>query len=112
MSLSTEGKRNSSLNDAQIKSLKGEITAAIVREHLSEFSLLDVRTYLEREQFSIGGLHIPLDELSMRINEIPVDKRLVVYCKIGIRSLAAIDILKSVGYPSDLLNLKNGIQDF
>ena len=112
MSLSTEGKRNSSLDDAQIKLLKGEVTAAIVREHLSEFSLLDVRTYLEREQFNIGGLHIPLDELLMRVNEIPVDKKLVVYCKMGIRSLAAIDLLKGAGYPLGLLNLKNGIQDF
>ena len=114
MSLSTEENKKGGLSsdEAQIKPLKGDVTAAIVRENLSEFNLLDVRTYLEREHFNIGGMHIPLDELSMRISEIPIDKKLVVYCKMGIRSLAAIDILRNADYPSGLLNLKNGIQDF
>ena len=92
--------------------MKEEVTATTVCENLAEFNLLDVRTYLERQQLNIGGMHIPLDELSMRVSEVPVDKTLVVYCKMGIRSLAAIDILRSAGYPSDLLNLKNGLQDF
>ena len=114
MSLSEEDNNKGGLSsdESQLKALKGEVTAATVRENLGGFNLLDVRTYLEREYFNIGGMHIPLDELSTRLSEIPIDKKLVVYCKMGIRSLAAIDILKSANYPSDLLNLKNGIQDF
>ena len=92
--------------------VENEVSALVLKEKFKDYNLLDVRTYLEREHFNIGGMHIPLDELSIRISEIPVDKKLVVYCKMGIRSLAAIDILRNADYPSGLLNLKNGIQDF
>ena len=87
MSLSTEENKKGGLSsdEAQIKPLKGDVTAAIVRENLSEFNLLDVRTYLEREHFNIGVMHIPLDELSMRISEIPVDKNVAMTGEITLR---------------------------
>jgi adenylyltransferase/sulfurtransferase len=76
----------------------------------NEHHLIDVRTYKERAENHIGGLHIPLDEISKRINEIPKNQNLVVYCKSGKRSLAAIQILTKNGWPKEqLINLKNGI---
>ena len=73
------------------------------------FLLLDVRTYPEREIKHIGGIHIPLDELSARWEEIPQDQPLLVYCKAGIRSQMAIQFLKQVGFKNSLVNLSGGI---
>lgn len=69
---------------------------------------LDVRT---NEEFKAGGIpesiHIPLDELRERIAELPRDRHIVVSCRSGIRSYAAIRILKQSGF-EQLSNLSGG----
>ena len=50
-------------------------------------ALLDVRTQEERQEFNIGGYHIPLSELTQRWQELPKDQTLVVYCRSGGRNL-------------------------
>ena len=73
-----------------------------------EFRLLDVRRDDERELVSLGGVHIPLDQLSERYSELPHDKLpLIVYCHHGVRSLHATQFLKMHGY--DALSLRGGI---
>ena len=86
-----------------------EISISILKENLSLYNLLDVRRIDEREQNNIGGVHIPLHELSIRIEDVPLDKPLVVYCKAGIRSKMAIDILKDAKLNIELINLDKGI---
>lgn len=72
------------------------------------FHLLDVRRLDEREISSLGGIHIPLDELEARFEEIPHDKLpLIVYCHHGVRSLYATQFLKFHGF--DALSLRGGI---
>jgi rhodanese-related sulfurtransferase len=72
------------------------------------FHLLDVRRSDEREIASLGGFHIPLDELEARFSELPHDKwPLIVYCHHGVRSLYATQFLKFQGY--DALSLRGGI---
>lgn len=73
-----------------------------------EFNFLDVRRDDEREIASLGGIHIPLDELQTRFEELPRDKKpLIVYCHHGVRSLHATQFLKYHGY--DALSLRGGI---
>lgn len=86
-----------------------ELTFAELKDNADNYNVLDVREQYEREQYHIGGLHIPLDELSLRLNELPQNKSLVVYCKAGIRSKKAIDIIKEYGFKQQVLNLKGGI---
>jgi adenylyltransferase/sulfurtransferase len=86
-----------------------EITLAELKKTTEKYTLLDVRTYLEREQYIIGGIHIPLHELENRFSEIPVQKDVVVYCKAGVRSKMAIEILERKGLKTSFINLKNGI---
>lgn len=61
--------------------------------------LVDVRT---PEEFSSGHIHgavnIPLDSLANRLDEIPTDQPVVVYCRSGNRSAQAVQILKQAGY--------------
>ena len=86
-----------------------DITYNAYRAQTTNYNLLDVRTYAERDKFHIGGLHIPLDELKERYNEIPQDKPLVVYCASGMRSQAAISFLFEENFNANLVNLKNGL---
>ncbi len=86
-----------------------DITYSAYRTQTTNYNLLDVRTDAERDKFHIGGLHIPLDELKERYNEIPQDKPLVVYCKSGMRSQAAISFLFEENFNANLVNLKNGL---
>lgn len=86
-----------------------EITLAELKKTPEKYTLLDVRTHFEREQYTIGGIHIPLHELENRFLEIPIQKDVVVYCKAGARSKIAIEILVRKGLKTSFINLKNGI---
>jgi rhodanese-related sulfurtransferase len=61
--------------------------------------LLDVRRPDERAKGLIpGSIHIPLDELRSRMNELPRDHEIVVYCNSGQRSFFACRILTQNGF--------------
>ena len=86
-----------------------EITKNELESNLEYYNLLDVREDYERAQHHIGGQHIPLGDLKHRLDEVSQDKDLVVYCKAGMRSKMAIEIIKDSGFKMQLLNLKGGI---
>jgi len=85
-----------------------EISLEILENEKDVYNLLDVREDWERAEYHIGGLHIPLGELQERISELQSDKDLVVYCKSGVRSKKAIELLKKANFSKSLLNLKDG----
>ena len=70
--------------------------------------LIDVREEWERAEFHIGGLHIPVSEIFERIDEIPVDIPVVLYCRKGIRSMMVIQRLTN-NNNYNLINLTGGI---
>lgn len=86
-----------------------EITIKELKKLVFRYELLDVRTDFERNELNIGGIHIPLNDLPSRFNEIPSKNPIIVYCKSGVRSLHAIDYLKQKGFKNQLINLKGGI---
>lgn len=100
---------NYDLNCALTRQAISEITMKELKSSQEEYTLLDVRTLLEREYFNIGGLHIPLQELDSSFDEINTDKQIIVYCKAGMRSEMAIHILKEKGLKNNLINLKGGL---
>ena len=85
----------------------------IVEENSGEsltdtYTLLDVRSPEENAQGAIpGSLNIPNTELRERINEVPNDKPIVVYCGVGLRGYLAERILRQKGY-EDVYNLSGG----
>ncbi len=73
-----------------------------------DFFLLDVRTPSEYAAQAIEGAHlIPLQELGYRINELPKNKDIVVYCRVGNRSAYASALLAQQGFR--VKNLEGGI---
>ncbi len=71
--------------------------------------VLDVRTDGEWKRGHVpGAVHIPLDELRQRLNELPQDRTIYPYCGVGVRSYAATRILLQNGF--DVRNLSGGYQ--
>lgn len=72
------------------------------------FLLLDVRTPQENAAQAIeGSVLIPLQELGSRIQDLPKDREIVVYCRTGSRSAFACSHLAGMGY--NVKNLEGGI---
>jgi rhodanese-related sulfurtransferase len=74
----------------------------------ANITLLDIRTHKEIKVASIGGIHIPLNELSTRINELDQKSHIIIYCHHGVRSLGAVGILQSHGF-NQVQHLRGGI---
>ncbi len=77
-------------------------------ENKEDIILIDVREPHEHEAFNIGGKLIPLTELMEHMDEIPKDKEVVLYCKMGVRSQIAIQRLERFGF-TNLVNLTGGV---
>jgi NADPH-dependent 2,4-dienoyl-CoA reductase/sulfur reductase-like enzyme/rhodanese-related sulfurtransferase len=70
--------------------------------------LLDVRAWGEVKKGKLeGAVHIPIDELRDRLDELDRNRPIVVYCHIGVRGHAAARILLANGF-TNVKNLKGG----
>jgi len=70
--------------------------------------LLDVRNLNEFETSHVrGALHIPVDELRFRLDEVPKDRPIAVHCRSGFRSHLALRILKENGW-TNIRNITGG----
>ncbi|MEI7579932.1 MAG: FAD-dependent oxidoreductase [bacterium] len=73
--------------------------------------ILDVDEPAEREiGFIANSINIPLNELRSRLPELPRDKKIHVYCQVGLRGYIACRILKLNGY--DAYNLSGGYKTY
>lgn len=74
--------------------------------------VLDVRTVREFESEHIeGAVNINVNELSSRLDEVPRNEAILVYCRSGSRSVTASNILVDAGY-SDVYNMLGGMNDW
>ena len=77
---------------------------------LSKITLVDVRT---PDEFALGSLkgavNIPLDDMRERMQEIPQDKPVYLYCGVGLRGYLASNILLMNGY-KEVKNLIGGLK--
>ena len=81
--------------------------AELARRHAAGAYVLDVRQPDEYEAGHVpGAILVPLDQLAERQAEIPRDHALLVICKSGGRSAAAVRALTAAGY--DATNVAGG----
>lgn len=74
-----------------------------------DFLLLDVRTPMEHAVQTLEGSYlIPIKELNYRVNELPRDREIIVYCRVGNRSAFAAAYLSRMGFK--VKNLEGGIE--
>ncbi len=81
-------------------------------ESRDDFNLIDVREIQEYKAGSIeGAKNYPLDELREFLEEIPQDKRTVVFCEVGLRGYVAARILMQSGF-DNVQNLIGGMKTY
>lgn len=79
---------------------------------LNNSLILDVRTKEEYDLGTINGaVNIPLDELRSRLDEIPKDKDIYVFCQVGLRAYVALRLLSNKGY-KNAANLSGGFKTY
>jgi rhodanese-related sulfurtransferase len=92
-----------------VSELSADEVARRLKEAPKRVVLLDVREPYERALAKIEpSLHIPMSEVPERIEEIPKDREVIVYCHGGARSMMVAGYLSSRGYRS-VANLSGGI---
>jgi molybdopterin/thiamine biosynthesis adenylyltransferase/rhodanese-related sulfurtransferase len=74
------------------------------------YELIDVRNDDEREQFNIGGRHIPLLRLKENTITISQNKPTVFYCASGKRSAEAVKQIKNKYPDANVFSLEGGIK--
>lgn len=83
--------------------------ARALLEKNKKIFLLDVRTPQEYSQARLPGtVLIPINEFERRIQEVPRNKTILVYCAVGSRSKAVAEYLSKNGY-KDVYNMTDGI---
>ncbi len=74
----------------------------------SKVLLIDVRTKMEYSIGTIdGSVNMPVDELRDRINEIPIEKDIYLFCQVGLRGYIAARMLIQKGFKT-VKNLSGG----
>lgn len=88
-----------------------EITVQELKQKIDskeDFQLIDVREPFEYEMSNLNGLNIPLAGVVIEASKISKDKPVIMQCRSGARSAAALMQLEQLGY-TNLFNLKGGI---
>ncbi len=104
---------NYSLFRDTIDSISSERTRKIVSSRdFDQYQLVDVRQPGEYAKGHLpGALLIPLGDLAARAGELDDHKQTIVYCRSGVRSKTAGQILTRLGF-DQVLNLKGGITSY
>ncbi len=77
--------------------------------------LVDVREPVEYKEYCIAkAFNIPLSQLLVGIHQIPnlTKKKLVLHCKVGIRSMMGCQALEKDGFSENIWNLEGGIDSW
>lgn len=73
-----------------------------------DFQLIDVREDFEYQVSNLGGELIPLGGILIETDKIAKDKEVIIMCRSGKRSAAAVMQLEAQGF-TNLYNLYGGI---
>ena len=74
--------------------------------------LLDVRQDWETKLCRLeNAIHIPIEEIELRTEELSPESEIVVYCHQGVRSAAVAEYLRSLGF-SNTKNLAGGLDSW
>jgi len=117
LSLTTRTIRIGGLTRTAIKKLPETVAVPVIqpdelKKCLEDKSivLIDVRTLAERDQFDIGGEHIPFEELDYPVEKLSDDIKTVFYCASGKRSAEAVKTILKKFPGANVFSLAGGLK--
>lgn len=83
---------------------------ALLQASGDDYVMVDVRRDDEWVTGHVtGAIHIPIDDLTDRMAEVPMDKKVLFICAAGVRSGLACEVAASMGYDTEnLFNVDDG----
>jgi rhodanese-related sulfurtransferase len=100
------------MRSAPIKSKQmKEVTVQELKQKMDnneDFQLIDVRETFEYETSNLNGENIPLGGILIEADKISTEKPVIIQCRSGKRSAAAVMQLEQLGF-TNLYNLKGGM---
>ena len=91
------------MNEISVQELKEKI------DNKEDFQLIDVRETFEYEVSNLNGENIPLGGILIEADKVEKDKPVIIQCRSGKRSAAAVMQLEAQYGYENLYNLKGGI---
>ena len=92
--------------------MSAELTPTELKQRLAErepLVLLDVRQDWETRLCRLdNSLHIPIEEIELRSEELDPAAETIVYCHQGVRSAAVAEYLRGLGF-ANVRNLAGGL---
>lgn len=92
--------------------MNAEVTPVELQQRLGQrepIVLLDVRQDWETRLCRLdNAVHIPIEEIELRAEELDSGSEIVVYCHQGVRSAAVAEYLRSLGF-ANVRNLAGGL---
>lgn len=80
------------------------------KQNLPSLHILDIRTPREWHDFNFGGIHLPLDDLLGKINQLDPSILYTIICYNGTQSYIACRLLNSKGFQCQ--HLEEGIEGY
>ncbi|WP_340198623.1 ThiF family adenylyltransferase [Ascidiimonas sp. W6] len=95
---------NKVIDTKELKSLMGSVPS---------LQLVDVRNTDEYKNYAIpGSIHIPLDQITARFQEINSNQSVYLICESGVRSAKALKILSNLNPELEIFEVDGGIRKF
>ena len=91
--------------------MKNITIETLFNENLEKYTIIDLRSSEEADKEKIGAaINLTFESIWQRLDEIPKEKPVVVYCATGDFSLEIAEILSDRGY--EAFNLTGGFREY
>ncbi len=81
-------------------------------ENNAILQLIDIREDYEFEEFNLGGINIPMENVFSSLDIIDKNKEVIFICNSGKRSAAIIHTLKRKLQIDDLYSVSGGVKEY
>lgn len=95
-----------------MKYIEISITDFKVKQKDQNFFLIDVREEYEYEDFNIGGINIPMQEILSRTAEFDNQTKIILFCSSGKRSKTVAYHLSKTLENTTFYTLRGGLKEY
>ena len=92
-----------------MKSISPKELSSIIESANSDYQLIDIRDEYEHDICCIGGEKINMYSIPENIYKLSKNKKIIIYCRTGVRSANIVNLLEKKFSFNNVYNLDGGI---